>query len=685
MRRAREGAAAREDAAVDDARTRTGRETDAMVATGPRAEALEPPARPGAADEPDPVDAAGVEPAPSGTGTEPDPVDADTEPDPVDAGTEPDSLDAGAESASTEVEAEEPVAAEPAKAEAAPQPAIAEPAGLAPSEPDRADPAPAGSNEPEASMRPAPAGPEAAGLAPTDPPAGPAPAPAEPAPAGLAPADPPAEPAPTEPPAQPAPTEPAPAEPGRTGAPADAATPGSAPADRPASAVAETRAVPAALSWVSADAVAARSADAMFSTAPHRVAAGDLLPARRGATAALVAPLVTAGALALAYTATCLLWPLSAVAPEVTARTVESAPGPALSIIWPAEGTAAVAPLGLLDQTVTDSAEAVSMASITKLATVLMILEKLPLAPGEQGPSYTFTWDDYQDYLYNYLWTGQSSLDVPVDGTLTQYQMLEGILLGSANNYADRMMREVWGSQEAFAADAAAWLERNGFTDTTIVGPSGIERENRSTSAEVLRLSQLALENPVVAEIVAKKETTLPGNDEPVTNSNPLINDEGVVGVKTGTFLDSYNLVTAKQVDLGDDTITVVSAVLGQPDAETREAVSRQLIAAAEAGLQPATAVDADTVVASVSTEWGASADVVAADAATLSLWNGAVAATNADLDDVLGKAQGERVGTLTVTGTFDTQEIALELTDDLAAPSLWWRLTHPLDLLGLR
>lgn len=449
----------------------------------------------------------------------------------------------------------------------------------------------------------------------------------------------------------------------------------------------EPAATPAArpLAWVSPAAVASRTADAAFSTAPHRVVAGDLLPARRRSTAALLAPVATAGALALAYTATCLLWPLTAVAPDVTARGVEVAPGPALSIIWPEEGTAAVAPLGLLDQAVTDSSEAVSMASITKLATVLMILEKLPLEPGEQGPSYAFTWDDYQDYLYNYLWTGQSSLDVPVDGTLTQYQMLEGILLGSANNYADRMMREVWGSQEAFAAEAAAWLERNGFTATTIVGPSGIERENMSTSAEVLRLSQLALAQPVVAEIVAKKETTLPGNDEPVANSNPLINDEGVVGIKTGTFLDSYNLATAKQVDLGDETITVVSSVLGQPDAETREAVSRQLITAAEAALQPTTVLDAGTVVASVTTEWGASADIVTADAATLSLWNGAVAATDPELDDVLGKLEAEQVGTLAVTGSFATQEIALELTDDVAAPSLWWRLTHPLDLLGLR
>lgn len=452
-----------------------------------------------------------------------------------------------------------------------------------------------------------------------------------------------------------------------------------------------TRVEPAAgtgagvLGWVDPRTVERRTAGASFSTAPHRVVAGDLLPAPRRSSAALLAPIATAGGLALAYTATCLLWPLSAVAPAVTARGIEVAPGPALSIIWPAEGTAALAPLGLLDQTVSHSSEAVSMASITKLATVLMILERLPLEPGEQGPSYTFTWDDYQDYLYNYLWTGQSSLDVPVDGTLTEYQMLEGILLGSANNYADRMMRELWESPEAFAADAAAWLERNGFTDTTIVGPSGIERENASTSAEVLRLSQLALEHPVVAEIVAKKETILPGNDEPVANSNPLIGDEGVVGVKTGTFLDSYNLATAKQVDIGGDTVTVVTSVLGQPDAETREAVSRQLITAAEAALQPTTVIPADAVVATVRTPWGATAEIVTAEAATLSMWNGAVAATDPSLDDVLGKLESEQVGTLTVTGSFAREEIALELTDDIGAPSLWWRLTHPLDLLGLR
>ncbi|WP_083990874.1 hypothetical protein [Microbacterium sediminis] len=459
---------------------------------------------------------------------------------------------------------------------------------------------------------------------------------------------------------------------------AEAPEPRRSPLDAPPSA-------PTPLGWVDPAAVAARTSDGTFSTAPHRVVAGDLLPARRRASAALLAPVATAGALALAYTATGLLWPLAAVAPTVTARGVQVAPGPALSITWPAEGTAAIAPLGLLDQTATDSADVMSMASITKLATVLMILERLPLEPGEQGPSYTFTWDDYQDYLYNYLWTGQSSLDVPVDGSLTEYQMLEGILLGSANNYADRMMREVWGSQEAFAADAAAWLERNGFTATTIVGPSGIERENVSTSAEVLRLSQLALEHPVIAEIVAKKETTLPGNDEPVANSNPLINDEGVVGVKTGTFLDSYNLATAKQVDIGGETVTVVASVMGQPDAETREAVSRQLIAAAEASLQPTTVIPADTVVASVQTEWGASADIVTADSATLSLWNGAVAATDPSVDDVLGKLQSEQVGTLSVTGSFAEEEIALELTDDIAAPSLWWRLTHPLQLFGLR
>ncbi|WP_261166916.1 D-alanyl-D-alanine carboxypeptidase family protein [Microbacterium sp. Marseille-Q6965] len=450
------------------------------------------------------------------------------------------------------------------------------------------------------------------------------------------------------------------------------------PADAPAPA-------PRALTWADPHAVSQRSATAAFSTAPHRAVTGpDLLPPRRRGALTTLAPAATLGALAVAYVGTCVLWPLDAVAPEVSAQQVAVAPGAPLAVSWPVEGSAAIAPVGMIDSAAADSSASLPIASITKLVSVLMILDKQPLAQGEQGPSYAFTWQDYRDYLDNYLWAGQSSLDVPVDGSLTQYQMLEGILMGSANNYVNRLVAEIWGSNEAFAAEAAEWLAAHGLEHTTIVEPSGMDPANTATASDVLLLGQLALEHPVVAEIVAKPTTTLPGNEEPVENSNPLLGEEGIVGIKTGT-LDEWNLVSAKRIDAGGETVTVVAAVLGQPDADTRTNVSRDLLNAATASLQPTTVVPADTVVASVRTEWGTKADVVTVEDTSLVLWNGAVAPVEQRIDDVLGELSGGTVGELTATGSFGTQTVELELTDDIGVPSLGWRLTHPLDLLGLR
>ena len=47
---------------------------------------------------------------------------------------------------------------------------------------------------------------------------------------------------------------------------------------------------------------------------------------------------------------------------------------------------------------------------------------------------------------------------MPVGGSLTEYQMLQGVLLGSANNYIDRLAKEILGSDAAFADAAATWL-----------------------------------------------------------------------------------------------------------------------------------------------------------------------------------------------------------------------------------
>ncbi|MER7797035.1 D-alanyl-D-alanine carboxypeptidase [Microbacterium sp. NPDC096154] len=442
----------------------------------------------------------------------------------------------------------------------------------------------------------------------------------------------------------------------------------------------------AALAWVDPAAVQASPAPASFSAAPHVPATAGLLPPARTRRTSVAAPLLTAGGLALAYVVGCALWPLGAVAPTVSEAAVQPAAGRPLGLTWPAEGTAAVGAEGLGTIAALNT-ESVPMASIAKVVTVLMILDKAPLAVGETGPSYPFTVEDNQLY-WQYRYQNESALDVPIDGELTQRQMLEGILIGSANNYIDRLTTDLWGSKDAFVLGVPEWLAAHGLSDITMVDASGIDPDNTATPAALVKLASLALAHPVVAEIVAMPETELPGAGV-VKNSNPLIGDAGVVGIKTGTlsewWIESWNLLTAKDITLGQTTVRVYAAVLGQPDADMRASVSRQLLDEVEQSLQPTPTVAEGTTVASITTEWGEPAEVVTGEDAQVVLWDGGIPSVESEYDVEVGQTSGTEVGELTATGPFDSASVPLVLKGGMEGPSLGWRLTHPLDLLGLQ
>ncbi|GAA3662285.1 D-alanyl-D-alanine carboxypeptidase [Microbacterium marinilacus] len=446
------------------------------------------------------------------------------------------------------------------------------------------------------------------------------------------------------------------------------------------------RPTPAALAWVDPAGLSVAAAPASLSTTSHVPATTYLLPPPRERRGSVAAPLITAGAVAIAYVAGCALWPLANVAPDVSATQVQSQAGHPLGLTWPAEGTAAVGAEGL-GTVAAQAGESVPMASIAKLVTALMILDRAPLDVDEDGPSYAFTYADSQLY-WQYRVQNESALDVPVDGTLTQRELLEGILVGSANNYIDRLTTELWGSKDAFVLQVPAWLEEHGLSGITMVDASGIDPGNVATPAALVKLAGVALADPVIAEIVAMPEIDLPGAGV-VENTNPLLGDQGVVGIKTGTlsewWIESWNLLTAKDITIGQTTVRVYAAVLGQPDEDARESVSRSLLDEVEQSLQSDPAVPVGTTVATVTTEWGEPVDIVTAEDASVVLWDNGTAELETDYDPQLGESEGSAVGELTATGPFDSATVPLALADDLTGPSLFWRLSHPLDLLGLQ
>lgn len=439
---------------------------------------------------------------------------------------------------------------------------------------------------------------------------------------------------------------------------------------------------PIALGWVDpASAIAPRPAPE-FALTPAGPRPPDLLAGRRrrALRPGTVAPPLLLLLLVAAYAAVTLLWPLNAVTPRVTPLVVQPVAAPAASPAWPAQGEAAVAVQGMPD--VLSSAEAPeSIASITKVVTALLVLERLPLAPGEQGPTYAFTQADSDDY-WQYRFRGESSLDVPVDGTLTELQMLQGMLIASANNYAQRLASDLWPSNADFAAAANRYLSDRGISGVTIVNPTGIESGNTATPAALIALAEKALQNPVIADIVRTTEMSLPGAGT-FKNGNPLLADPGVVGIKTGT-LDAWNLLSAKDLTVGGVTVRTYAAVLGQPGPDERDQASRDLYTRLAEEVQLRTSVPAGTVVGKVSTLWGEDVSLVTAADAQNVLWNGASATPGTSFTLGDARDEGETVGELITTGPLDAATVDVQLQSDIEPPSPWWRLTHPLDLFGL-
>ena len=445
-----------------------------------------------------------------------------------------------------------------------------------------------------------------------------------------------------------------------------------------------TAAALGALGWVDPDTAGAPRPAPAFVVSGATGRPADLLAGRRRRRAlrpATVVPTILLLVLVGAYTAATLLWPLSAVQPTVRSVAVQPTAAPPAEPAWPAQGEAAIALDGVPGELSSSAAAPESIASITKIVTALVVLDRLPLARGEQGPSYGFTQADSADY-WQYRARGESSLDVPVDGSLTELQMLQGMLIASANNYAQRLASDLFPSNADFAAAANAYLAERGITGITIVNPTGIEAGNTATPAALIALAEKALANPVIAEIVRTPELTLPGAGT-FKNGNPLLADPGVVGVKTGT-LDAWNLLSAKDFTIGTVTVRAYAAVLGQPGPDERNQASRDLYARIAEELQPRPSVTAGTVIGRVETLWGQEADVVTTTDATVVLWNSAVAQTSTRFDLGDSRTSGDTVGTLTVIGPLDTDTVDAQLSGTIDPPDPWWRLTHPLDLFGL-
>ncbi|MGD9714884.1 MAG: D-alanyl-D-alanine carboxypeptidase family protein, partial [Thermomicrobiales bacterium] len=203
--------------------------------------------------------------------------------------------------------------------------------------------------------------------------------------------------------------------------------------------------------------------------------------------------------------------------------------------------------------------------SLTKIATAILVVH---LAP-DVSQLVTIDPVDVLDAS-----DGQSMMALLAGDVISIHDLLYGLLLNSGNDAATTLARYL-GQQlldaegasgdpvQRFMGELNSYLAGLGLSDTHFVNPHGLyDPDHYSTAHDMAIMAGALLENDLLATIVSTPEITVTstlGNAYTLQNTNRLLGEPGITGMKTGTLPESGAcLVASKKGPAGTSIVTVL-------------------------------------------------------------------------------------------------------------------------------
>lgn len=352
--------------------------------------------------------------------------------------------------------------------------------------------------------------------------------------------------------------------------------------------------------------------------------------------------------------------PISAYNPPATQKL------PDLS--WLGYGQAAIASSSsILASNNTDNPS--PTASTAKAILALAIMRAKPFTLPDQGETITITQQDVNIYWQTVAANG-SNTPVRVGTELTQYQALESVLIRSSNNMADSLAIWAFGSLEKYTTYANNMLQEYGIKNTTVGSDaSGLSPDTTSTASDLAMIGQLLLQNPVLAQIVAKTESQIPVAGT-IKNTNPLLSYDDVVGIKTG-YTSAAGGTYILGATLHGQNITV--AVMGAD--QTAQAIedSYQIFSQLKDSISPTTLVKEGDTVAYYHPKWSTTAiPVTATKTIEANILPGEDIKYSINLPDITPDSTGQ-IGDLTLSVQGKIYIVPLTVPS-IPSPSVWYK-----------
>ena len=221
-----------------------------------------------------------------------------------------------------------------------------------------------------------------------------------------------------------------------------------------------------------------------------------------------------------------------------------------------------------------NSHEALAPASVTKVMTMLLIMEAI--ADGRIG------WDDTVTASATAAAKGGSQIYLKEGETMSVTDMLKSIAVSSANDCACAMAEHLAGSENAFVDNMNRRAKELGMNDTNFVNCTGLDddpntAEHKTSAHDIALMSrELIANHPEIKKFTTIWMDTVRGGSFGLSNTNKLVRFyNGATGLKTGfTRAAGYCLSATAQ----RDGMELIAVVMGCTTSQERFAACKALL-----------------------------------------------------------------------------------------------------------
>lgn len=216
-----------------------------------------------------------------------------------------------------------------------------------------------------------------------------------------------------------------------------------------------------------------------------------------------------------------------------------------------------------------NSREALPIASVTKVMTLLLVMEAID--DGRLALTDTVTASARAASM------GGSQIWLEENEQMTVEELLTAAVIVSANDACAALAEHLCGTIEAFVGQMNERAKELGATDTHFVDCSGLDDSGVSSAHDIALMSrQLMSAHPAIKNYTTVWMSSLRGGQSELVNTNRLVRFyNGATGLKTGTTAAAGCCLSATAEREG---LSLVAVVLGAPSSNDRFNGARQLL-----------------------------------------------------------------------------------------------------------